>query len=201
MRKFSDNKRGVISTAFNLVFIIFLVISLSLLLWQLPSGTPPPVQTQTEAQDPPVSTVVVLEKPTVPVKETFQVTPSGLVTETYVLVAAAELGVVTDEKFSIILIEPDSAGEKAGLQLGDILERIAGIPVALEEDRINAKMVMGSNLDGTEMHLTIIRNGETFELPFIPIQPRSQPTQSPEQAAKQEPPPTITPVLPPYHFF
>lgn len=198
MQKFSTHKRRAISTIFNLAVFGLLVACFAILLWQLPNKAAPAAQTETAGQVAPVPTAVVIETETVPVEE-IPLEPSILMTETYVHVAAPELGVVTDEKQSIIRIEPGSAAEKAGLQLGDIVESIEGIPVALEEDQLKAKREMGSNGEGREMHLIVIRTGEKLEIPFIPLAPPFYPieTQSPEK----EPTPTITPVWPPYHYY
>ncbi len=185
-----NRKRRTISSAFNIVVFIFLVATLSILLWQLPNRAPSAAQIQTQGQIDNAPTGVVIETETVPVEE-IPLESSILMTETYVLYLAPELGIVTDEKLNIILIEPGSAAEKAGLQLGDILERIEGIPLVLAEDRSKAKQVYRHNLEGMEMQLTVIRNGETLELPFVPMRPSNLPENMP----------TITPVWPPYDFF
>lgn len=187
----ADHRKLPNTSRFGVWFVAFLVATFSLIIWRLSISTPSAVQMQSEGQDSPIPTVITLETPTVPVEETFQVAPSVLMTETFVLVAAAELGIFTDEKLSIILIEPGSAAEKAGLQLGDMLESIEGIPLALAEDRREAKRLYRHNLEGKEMHLTVVRNGERLELPFIPQQP-------PNRSADT---PTTTPVFAPYDFF
>ena len=137
-----------------------------------------------------------------PVTETAQIVTT-IVSGTHIFLPPPRLGVVIDEKQSVILIEPGSAAEKASVQLGDILERIEDIPLILEEDKRRAKQVMGNNREGIEMHLTVIRAGETLDLPFVPGPPlRAQPdvTQVPADA-KQEPTPTITPVWAPFYYF
>jgi membrane-associated protease RseP (regulator of RpoE activity) len=199
MSKFNADKRRAVSGAFNLVIPISLIASFVWLLWLLPGGSPTPIKTQTQGQAASAPTAVIIDTPTVTVEEVLQPAPSVIMTDTIVLVAAPELGVVTNEKQSIIRIEPGSAAEKAGLQLGDIVESIEGISVALEEDQIKAKLAIGGNREGTEMHLTVIRNGETLELSFVPLSPPFYPVEI--QSPDQEPTPTITPVWPPYHYY
>ena len=198
MRKVSNNKRRAISTIFNVSILVFFVATLSILLWRLPNRASPAVQIQTAGQDSPIPSM--LESGISPV-QVEDATPliSEIMTETYVLVAAPELGIVTDEKLSIIRIEPGSAAEQAGLQLGDMLESIQGIPVISAEDRLKAKQMIWSSSAGEQLQLTVIRNGETLDLLFTPLPPPFYPSET--QNPEQEPTPTITPVWLPYDYF
>ena len=184
----NNHKRRTISSVFNLSIFFLLVASFAILLWQLPDNTSSAVQTQTEGQ------VASVPMDDVSIEEVTPDASPMTVTVVLTLPVPAQLGVVTDEKLAVVLIEPESGAEKAGIQLGDILERIEGIPLILEEDRRKAKLAVAENLEGKEMRLTIIRDGVTLELPFVPI-PRFNPVE------EVEPRPTITPVWPPYDYF
>lgn len=181
----NKNKWRAISGTFNLGLFGLLVVSFTVLLWQLPDRASSAVQT-----------LAGRETPSVPTEDAILFTSSVTATVVFTLPVPARLGVVIDEKRAVVLIEPDSPAEKAGLQLGDILERMEGTPLLHSEDRMKARFLMNDihKEKGYRLRLTVIRNGVTIELPFMP-EPPFNPVVLPDP-----PPPTITPVWPPYDF-
>jgi serine protease Do len=59
-------------------------------------------------------------------------------------------------------VEPDSPGQKAGLQIGDVITAIDGNKVA---DAGELQVVVGQNKPGTKLELTVLRNGKTETIP------------------------------------
>jgi len=194
MQKFSHNKRRAMSIIFNLGIFVFLVVALLVLLWQLPTRSTPPRQPQTAGQVVPAPTK--LETPTVDLNGDIPITGSNIVTYIYTMPVPSMLGVVIDEQRAVVEIVPESAAEKAGVQLGDILERMDDIPLLLPDDRMKARFLMNRppSAQGNGLRLTVIRDGVTVEVPFVPEAPFNP------GILPDPPPPTITPVWPPYDF-
>ncbi|HTW59780.1 MAG TPA: Do family serine endopeptidase [Terriglobales bacterium] len=59
-------------------------------------------------------------------------------------------------------VEPDSPGQKAGLEIGDVITAIDGNKVT---DASELQVVVGQNTPGTKLELTVQRNGKTETIP------------------------------------
>lgn len=182
------------STFVKLGIFVFLVVALLVLLWQLPNRSTPPGQPQTAGQVAPAPTE--LETPAVDLNGDIPITGSNIVTYIYTMPVPSMLGVVIDEQRAVVEIVPESAAAKAGVQLGDIVERMEDIPLLLPDDRMKARFLMNApqSAKGDGLRLTVIRDGVPVEVPFMP-EPPFNPGILPDP-----PPPTITPVWPPYDF-
>src|SRR5579863_3392798 len=76
--------------------------------------------------------------------------------------AKAEAGLALTKRFgyiSVISALPDSPGQKAGLQLGDVLEKIAGFTTG--QMAIEQAQLLLSGDPGTVVKLSVIRRGKT----------------------------------------
>lgn len=74
---------------------------------------------------------------------------------------AAEVGVTVSDGAYIRDIVPNGAAAQAGIQAGDVITAINGHAL---NDRDTLQMVIMSNMPGDTVTVTILRNGETFEL-------------------------------------
>src|SRR5687768_8362866 len=74
---------------------------------------------------------------------------------------APALGVVVDRTRTVVAVLPDGAGEKAGVQVGDVLEALNGTPLA----RIAEWRTEVSRIErGQEFDLTVQRAGQSVTL-------------------------------------
>lgn len=79
---------------------------------------------------------------------------------------APVLGVVIGRNREVLHIEPFSAAENAGMQLGDVIEQIND--VSLEYNRVQAKWLINTSPKGTNLHVLLKRQDATIELEVMP---------------------------------
>lgn len=78
---------------------------------------------------------------------------------------APKLGIVVDEKLQVIDIDAGGPGELAGIQKGDTLISIAGVPFSKKEE---ADAVIQAFPGGKPLRLLLERNGKTMEVQITP---------------------------------
>lgn len=147
--------------------------------------TPTPTQPGTVVPPP---AVLVTAGPTA----TPNLTPGQMITVTYIEYASDSLGVVVDENLKVLHIEVDSAAEKAGLQLGDILETIDGISFTKDREKARTRITTPRQ-DQTQakiLKLTFKRADKAFEVDVNLAPPNPQPVEG-----------TGTPVPTPEDYF
>ncbi len=111
--------------------------------------------------------------------------------------ASPELGVVVDGKLTIIAFEENSAAEKAGLQLGDNLEKLGDVD--LSKDREKARTLIHTTYSVVAIQL--IRNGQAMVIEVTPALAQfNSPLPLPGKG-ESPPRPTSTGVWPPYDYF
>lgn len=69
---------------------------------------------------------------------------------------AASMNLPTEQGAVVVGVTPGSVAEKAGIQLGDIIQRFDGQPVLTIED---LKALVSKTRQGTKVSLAILRNG------------------------------------------
>jgi S1-C subfamily serine protease len=120
----------------------------------------------------------------------------GLAVTVESIPAPSVLGVVIDQDMQVLHVEPDSAAERATIQVGDILETIEGVPFATERRR--AKQMIWHNHNQQPLNLKLKRNAEELLVTVIPLPPNFART---DLATPRQLLPTATPVWPPYDYF
>lgn len=113
-------------------------------------------------------------------------------------IPAPELGVVVDEKFTVVDIEPGSAAEVAGVQRGDNLLSIGEKPFTSERMELKFYIASYPSADASvaSLSLKLIRHGAELELPIRPSPP------GPHKLDENgKPPPTATGVFSPNDYF
>jgi predicted metalloprotease with PDZ domain len=145
-----------------------------------------------QASQPQVLAPAPTELATVDPTVTPSVTGTQWITTVIVEYAPDVLGVVVDEKLQVIHIEVDSPAEKAGLQVGDMLESLAGISFVTEREKVRAK-ILEPNLDPTQhrtLKLIFARGKQMIAVDVTLTPPNPQPVEG-----------TGTPVWPPQDYF
>jgi len=108
--------------------------------------------------------------------------------------AAPQLGVIVDEAMKVVDIDPGSGAEKAGVQQGDVLIAIEGVPFAAEKSKAE-ELIWGSATEADHeeynksgiwkaktLRLQLERNGEAIELEVVPFPPMWDPKAPPTPA-------------------
>ena len=112
--------------------------------------------------------------------------------------AAPELGIVVDEKMQVVHVVIGSAAEKAGVQVGDLLQSLDGVALATNVQKVKELVQTSRAIDETTrqyvplskpLQLLLIRKGETMTLPITP-----------GGLDNPNPGPTATGVWPPYDY-
>lgn len=107
--------------------------------------------------------------------------------ETHTFYAAPVLGVVVDKDMRVLDVEAHGAAARAGLQRGDVIETIEGIPLAVDKARVKQAIVQAKLTQ--KLTMKIKRGGLDAVLTVLPAPPVF------------EPGPTPTPVPPDEDYF
>lgn len=99
-----------------------------------------------------------------------------------------ELGVVVDENMKVLHVEPGWAADKAGVQVGDVLDSVEG--VSLLKERGKAKDLIHAPKKDKKLHLKLKRANQDVTLEITSFPPPSG-----------ENLPTVTPVPTPEDYF
>jgi len=83
---------------------------------------------------------------------------------TFVLQRASELGVTVDDKLQVVDIEKDSTAYRAGIQPGDIIEKLGDTVVSTSNEA--KKIVQDTKLD-KPLDVAVKRNGQQLVLKAI----------------------------------
>lgn len=95
---------------------------------------------------------------------------------------APEMGLVVDEKLNVVDIDAGSPAEKVGIQKGDVLISIGGVPFT-EKEKADAviqefpgeaayeALAKGEEWQGKLWPLVLERNGEKIEVTIMPAPP------------------------------
>lgn len=156
---------------------------------------PAPLQTTNNAAYPAGSSTTPPSPYPEPASAPQQPTEQLLQGTLSVLFPAPVLGVVIDGDMRVLDIEAASAAATAGVQVGDQLATLDGIP--LDSQIQSVKEYIGTARADQAMRLVVRRGADTIELtvmPFSPHPPRD-PRLQPGQIV-----PTTTPVLPPNDY-
>jgi predicted metalloprotease with PDZ domain len=106
--------------------------------------------------------------------------------------AAPVFGLVLDANKRVLQVEPGSASEKAGVQIGDVIEAINGISLVRNPDEARDAVMEARNVKKAIM-VKLKRNDQEQTLqvtPASPVLPQTGPI-----------PPTVTPVLSPNDYW
>ncbi len=105
------------------------------------------------------------------------------------------LGVVVDEQLVVLAVEPGSTAEQAGVQLGDRLVSLGDLPIADNRDKVK-EMIYGFVAGDKPLALKVSRDNKEMTLAIDPSLARPV-----IPVARDGPPPTATPVMPPNDYF
>ena len=104
------------------------------------------------------------------------------------VVGGDELGVVVDKEMKVLGVEPGGAAEKAGVQVGDVLDSVDGISLGKDKDK--AKDKIHEPKAGKKLKLKLKRADKDLDLDVSPAPPAPHPGG-----------PTPTPVFAPQDYF
>jgi S1-C subfamily serine protease len=108
---------------------------------------------------------------------------------------APEFGIVVDGDMRVVDLERGSAAELAGIQRGDVILRLEGIPLTLPAQARQTAVDLFSSRPGKDITVTINRGGQSTSVQVIPA-PRAD-----KGGSSENPVPTATPVVEPYTYF
>jgi predicted metalloprotease with PDZ domain len=99
-----------------------------------------------------------------------------------------ELGVVVDKDMKVLDVEPGSAAEKAGVQVGDVLDTVEGVSVGKDKDKV--KNLIREPKKDKKLKLKLKRADKDMEVDISPAPPVPRPGAA-----------TPTPVFAPQDYF
>ena len=99
-----------------------------------------------------------------------------------------EFGVVVDKDMKVLDIEPGSAAEKAGMQVGDVLDTVEGVSIGKDKDKV--KGIIREPKKDKKLKLKLKRADKDMVIDISPAPPAARPNAA-----------TPTPVFAPQDYF
>lgn len=112
-----------------------------------------------------------------------------------VLLAAPVLGVVVDKALKVLSVDKYSAAERAGIQVGDVLDTLDDLPIQANIGKVKNRI--HSAQKDQVLHLKIIRRGTPLDVAVVPFSSQELVYPTPEPGRLL---PTATPVFPPNDY-